>query len=46
MPPVVDCTNKPTRKFDGVSVFGGALSGFGAAAIAFFWNQTLPRPKV
>ena len=34
MPPVVDCTSKPTRKFDGASLFGGALSGFGAAAKA------------
>ena len=33
--PVVDCSNKSTRQFDGLSYFGGILTTCGTAAIAF-----------
>ena len=33
--PVVDCSNKSTRKFDGLSYFGGVITTCGTAAIAF-----------
>ena len=33
--PVVDCSNKTTRQFDGLSYFGGVLTTCGTAAIAF-----------
>ena len=33
--PVVDCSNKSTRQFDGLSYFGGVLTTCGTAAIAF-----------
>ena len=32
--PVVDCSNKSTRQFDGLSYFGGILTTCGTAAIA------------
>ena len=33
--PVVDCSNKSTRQFDGLSYFGGILTACGIATIAF-----------
>ena len=33
--PVVDCSNKSTRKFDGLSYFGGVITTCGTAVIAF-----------
>ena len=33
--PAVDCSNKSTRKFDGLSYIGGILTTCGTAAIAF-----------
>ena len=32
---VVDCSNKSTRQFDGLSYFGGILTACGIATIAF-----------
>ena len=32
---VVDCSNKSTRQFDGLSYFGGILTTCGTAVIAF-----------
>ena len=33
--PVVDCSKKSTRQFDGLSYFGGILTTCGTAVIAF-----------
>ena len=45
--PVVDCSNESTRKFDGLSYFGGVLTICGIAAIAFVGIKLYHRsPKI
>ena len=42
---VVDCSNKSTRQFDGLSYFGGILTTCGIAAIAFVGFKLYLRRK-
>ena len=44
--PVVDCPQKITRQFDGLSFFGGVLTTFGVAAIAFFGIKSYQSKKI
>ena len=43
---VVDCSNKSTRQFDGLSYFGGVLTTCGIVAIAFVGIKLYRRPKI
>ena len=42
---VVDCSNKSTRHFDGLSYFGGVLTTCGIVAIAFVGLKLYLRRK-
>ena len=44
--PVVDCSNKSTRQFDGLSYFGGILTICGIAAIAFVGIKLFQSQKI
>ena len=44
--PVVDCSNKSTRQFDGLSYFGGILTICGIAAIAFFGIKSYQSKRI
>ena len=43
---VVDCSNKSTRQFDGLSYFGGILTICGIAAIAFVGIKLFQSQKI
>ena len=43
---VVDCSNKSTRQFDGLSYFGGILTICGIAAIAFVGIKLFHSQKI
>ena len=43
---VVDCSNKSTRQFDGLSYFGGILTTCGIVAIAFVGIKFYRSPKI
>ena len=44
--PVVDCSKKSTRQFDGLSFFGGVLTILGIAAIAFFGIKSYQSKRI
>ena len=44
--PVVDCPNKSTRQFDGLSYFGGFLTACGIAAITFVGIKLFQSQKI
>jgi hypothetical protein len=44
--PIVDCPNKSTRQFDGLSYFGGILTICGIAAIAFVGIKLFQSQKI
>ena len=44
--PVVDCSNKSTRQFDGLSYFGGILTICGIAATAFVGIKLFQSQKI
>ena len=44
--PVVDCSNKSTGQFDGLSYFGGVLTTCGVAAIAFVGIKLFQSQKI
>ena len=43
---VVDLSKKSTRQFDGLSFFGGILTVFGIAAIAFFGIKSYQSKRI
>ena len=44
--PVVDCPQKITRQFDGLSFFGGVLATCGTVLIAFFGIKSYQSKKI